>query len=209
MDIEAAKTVAITILAFLLCYIPPILFVTRDRYTSASADSRWPGLLAQFSIFISSGINPIIYCFRTRRFCSALKQLLKDPCGRSSLQETNQVQRAEQDIPHKVTRQAAANNRIVNEPETASATPKAARCATAGQGDRDHRVRGCEEKENTRSEGQASGSRTRNHVMPLSIPESERVAKLAWVERTITWTSEGQVQEGKVHPAVEITQEKK
>ena len=182
MDTRAAKTVAITILAFLVCYIPPILFVITGRSRSASADSRWPSFFAQFSMFISSGINPIIYCFRTRRFRSALKQLLNDPCGRSPFQETNQVQRTGKDVTRKVTIQAAASNRIINEPEAASAIPKAARWATAGQGDRCLRVRGFEEKESTRNEGQASGSRTRNYVTPLSIPESGGVAKLAWEE---------------------------
>ena len=207
MDIQAAKTVAITILAFLLCYIPPILFVIRDRYKSASAESRWPGFLAQFSIFISSGINPIIYCFRTRRFRSALKQFLKDPCGRSPFQETNQVQRAGQDIPRKVTRQAAANNRIINEPEAASATPKATRCATAGQGDRGLRVPGCVEEENNRNEGEASGSRKSDHVTSLSIPESERVARLAWVENNNTGSKGTSLEEEHPTPCGDYTRQ--
>lgn len=45
-----------------------------------------------FSISISSAINPVLYCFRNRRFRSALKQFLKDPCGKSPFKETNKVQ---------------------------------------------------------------------------------------------------------------------
>ena len=177
MDIQAAKTVTITMLAFLLCYIPPIFFVIINLFRSAGADhvSKWPGFLAQLSIFISSGINPIIYCFRTRRFRWALKQLLRDPCGKSPFQETNKVKRAGQDFPRKVTRQAAASNKITNEPEAVSASPKPR--ATAAQGEQ-----GCEEKETTRNKGQASVSRTSNHVTASSNPESEGVAKLAWEE---------------------------
>lgn len=44
--------------------------------------------LAYISIFISSAINPVIYCFRVRRFRLALNQLLQDPCGKSTFQET-------------------------------------------------------------------------------------------------------------------------
>ena len=58
--------------------------------------------------------------------------------------EKNQVQRTMQDIPHKVTRQAAASNKITNEPEAASTTPE--RCFTAAQGEQS-----CEEKESPRN----------------------------------------------------------
>ena len=96
------------------------------------------------------------------------------------------MQRAGQDILRKVTRKAAANNRIINEPEAVSGTTKTTRCATAGQGDQWLRMRGCEEKASTRNEGQTSESRTRNRETPLSIPESEGVAKLAWVKNSHT-----------------------
>ena len=136
MDVQAAKTVAITVLTFLACYIPPILVAVWGRLRS---DESWLyQFLAQFSPLISSGINPAIYCFRTRRF--RLKQLLKDPCGRSPFRETNQVQMAQRDIPHTTPRQVAANNRITNEHEKASLVPRAhvtvdqrACCSTAAQ----------------------------------------------------------------------------
>ena len=86
MNIQPAKTVAITVLAFLACYIPTILFLVWGRHRSD--ESWWSGFIAHFSIFASSGINPIIYCFRTRRFRSTLKQLIKDPCGRSLFKRT-------------------------------------------------------------------------------------------------------------------------
>ena len=123
MDIQAAKTVAITVLAFLACYIPPILIAVWGRLRSD--ESWWYQFLAQFSPLISSGINPAIYCFRTRRFRSALKQLLKDPCGRTPFQETNKVQMVQRDILRETPRQAAANNRIIKKHEKASLAPGA------------------------------------------------------------------------------------
>lgn len=87
--------------------------------------------------------------------------------------------------------------------------PKRTRCATAGQGNRGLRVPGCVEEENHRNEGQASGSRTSNHVTPFSIPESEGVAKLAWVEPDNHTGSAGTSSGEKVHHLVEITRDKK
>ena len=187
MDIQAAKTVAITILAFLLCYIPPVVFAMWRRYSSEV--TWWPNFLAQFSIFFSSGINPVIYCFRNKRFRTALKQLFKDPGGGRSFQETNQIQRAQLDIPRQRTRQATANNNITDDPNEASlahtarvAFDRRARCHIADLEERSLKVQDCEEEESSRNEGQSNGLRTRNKVIPLPLPESERVAKLAWVQ---------------------------
>lgn len=90
IDIQAAKTVLITVGVFLLCNVPPPLIVALAG--QFFKDTEWPRFLAMFSISISSAINPVLYCFRNRRFRSALKQFLKDPCGKSPFKETKKVQ---------------------------------------------------------------------------------------------------------------------
>ena len=117
MDIQAAKTVAIQVFAFLVCYIPATFHSAWGHEGSNVRYDRWSGFLARFCIFISSGINPVIYSFRTRRFRSALKQLLKDPCGRSPFQEPKEEKTAPPGIPCKITRKAGVSNKITHEPE--------------------------------------------------------------------------------------------
>ena len=78
----------ITVLAFLACYIPPTVIAAWVRSTNSTDIKAWAPHLAYISIFISSAINPVIYCFRVRRFRLALNQLLQDPCGKSTFQET-------------------------------------------------------------------------------------------------------------------------
>lgn len=87
MDIKAAKTVAIVVIAFLVSYVPVIAHAASRQYSDS--DPAWPDFLPIFCVFISSTTNPVIYCFRTRRFHSALKQFFKDPCGGTPFQETN------------------------------------------------------------------------------------------------------------------------
>ena len=111
MDMQAAKTVALTVLAFLACWIPSVVLPLLGRLRS---DRSWgAGFLAQFSVYISSGINPIIYGFRTRRLRRALKQLLKDPFGRSPFEETDKARTPQREIARREARQ---RNRIVPEP---------------------------------------------------------------------------------------------
>ena len=117
MDIQAAKTVAIKVFAFLVCYIPATFHSAWGHQRSNVRYDRWPGFLAQFCIFISSGINPVIYSFRTRRFRSALKQLLKDPCGIKPFQEPKEEKTAPKGIPCKVARKPGVSNKIAHEPE--------------------------------------------------------------------------------------------
>jgi len=201
MDLQAAKTVAITVLAFLVCYIPPILVAVWGRLRS---DESWWGL-AQFSPLISSGINPIIYCFRTRRFRSALKQLLKDPCGRRPFRENNQVQMAQREIPH--NNPSAANNRITNEHEKASLAPRAhvivdqrACCSTAAQEERELGMQHDKETETDRSDSQSlSGLRKRSNAVPLQHQETGRV-KLAWMENHHIDSSEANSSSGEESP---------
>ncbi|CAH3019090.1 unnamed protein product, partial [Porites evermanni] len=80
-DIQAAKVIIIIVLVFLGCYFPLLCMIIWRRSNSHSTDNTWNYHLVHTSILTSSGINPIIYCFRTSRFRCALKQFLNDPCG--------------------------------------------------------------------------------------------------------------------------------
>ena len=103
-DIQAAKVIIIIVFAFLGCYIPPLCIVVWHRSNSHSTENTWTRHLVHTSILISSGINPVIYCFRTSRFRCALKQLLNDPCGKTAFKEIKQEQRATEIIPNRIAR---------------------------------------------------------------------------------------------------------
>lgn len=92
-----------------MCFIQPVWFAVWDRHNPHST-SNWITFLVNFSLFLSSGINPVIYFFRARRFRLALKQLMKDPCGRSSFLET--IKRAEQKNPLNITDQATTGKEV-------------------------------------------------------------------------------------------------
>ena len=100
MDIKAAKTIFIAVLAFLVCYISPVCVVA--SWTRVKPESNGRTLLGHFAylaMLMSSGINPVIYCFRVRRFRRALKQLLDDPCGETPFQNSDQTLRFKHNVP--------------------------------------------------------------------------------------------------------------
>ena len=82
-DIKATKTVAIAVVTFFACYILVIIFSILPR----DAIHPWLTFLAVVCSFMSSASNPIIYVLRNRRYRTAIRQLVKDPCGRSPFQE--------------------------------------------------------------------------------------------------------------------------
>ena len=100
MDIKAAKTIFIAVLAFLVCYIPPLSVVAWTGVKSGSSDSPWLKHIVYISMLTSSGMNPVIYCFRVRRFRRALKQLLNDPCGKTPFQDFDQKLRFKHNVPN-------------------------------------------------------------------------------------------------------------
>ena len=103
-DIQATKTVAITVLAFLACYIPSVCIGAWVHPEADATVMPWPGHVAYLGMFLSSGSNPIIYCHRVRRFRRALKQLLNDPCGKTAFQEADQDQRFKENKLHHSSR---------------------------------------------------------------------------------------------------------
>ena len=104
MDIKAAKTIFIAVLAFLVCYIPPLSVVAWTGVKSGSSDSPWLKHIVYISMLTSSGMNPVIYCFRVRRFRRALKQLLNDPCGKTPFQDSDQKLRFKHNVPNQNAR---------------------------------------------------------------------------------------------------------
>ncbi|KAL9951402.1 hypothetical protein ACROYT_G044056 [Oculina patagonica] len=84
MDIKATKTVAMTTGLYYICYIPAIVFSIWRR---TREEREIFVFMVTFCVFLSSALNPIIYVARNRRDRSALRQLLKDPCGTSAYRE--------------------------------------------------------------------------------------------------------------------------
>ena len=111
MDIKAAKTIFIAVLAFLVCYIPPLSVVAWTGVKSGSSDSPWLKHIVYISMLTSSGMNPIIYCFRVRRFRRALKQLLNDPCGKTPFQDFDQKLRFKHNVPNQNARKMGLSAR--------------------------------------------------------------------------------------------------
>ena len=140
----------IKVFTFLVCYIPATFHSAWGHQKSNVKYDRWPGFLAQFCIFISSGINPDIYSFRTRRFRSAMKQLLKDPCGRSPFQEPKERKTAPKGIPCKIRRKAGVSNKITHEPEE----PNISHRGCTENIDDKFRVRSCKEAGSNENKGQ-------------------------------------------------------
>lgn len=86
-DIKATKTIAITVAAYFLCYVPMIGYALILGLLERSLLRSCLGFIAWYSMYISSAINPIIYYLRTNRLRSAFKQFLKDPFGSSDFKE--------------------------------------------------------------------------------------------------------------------------
>ena len=112
MDIKAAKTIFIAVVAFLVCYIPPVSIVAiLTRVKPESNGRTLLGHFANLAMLMSSGINPVIYCFRVRRFRRALKQLLNDPCGKTPFQDFDQILRFKHNVPNQNARKMGLSAR--------------------------------------------------------------------------------------------------
>lgn len=86
-DVQTAKTLGITILAYFCMGCFPVLL-----HSIARLHGSWIHYLAFFFVFMNSMANPVIYSLRTKRFRTALMLLLRDPCGDS--QPTDKTFRA-------------------------------------------------------------------------------------------------------------------
>ena len=128
-------------------------------------------------------MNPVIYCFRARRFRRALKQLFQDPCGKTAFRETDQEKRVQQNVPPQNTRVAEKGKKIANElgepMQDPSASPSKSYTRQLGLG-----VRGCEKVENSGRKGKERRARSCNHFTPFSPQgvEPQIIPRLAWVD---------------------------
>ena len=168
MNIQASRTMAIKVLAFLVCYIPATLYSAWGHERPNLRYDRWPGFLAQFCIFISIGINPVIYSFRTRRFRSAWKQLLKDPCGRRPFQESNEGKQEPRGIPFKITYErlnVGVSNKITHQPDEPNIT-----------------YRGCVEDVNGKCHERSCDEARSNETKGQSRLYRRGGSQLGWVE---------------------------
>ena len=174
--------IIIIILAFLGCYIPPVCIRVWAWSNFYSTDIAWYGYLIRASVLISSGINPVIYCFRARRFRFALRQLLNDPCGKTAFQEIKQEQRTRKIIPNRNAR----GDRIAREPnkerfELTSCSPlfQLVRNSNCCNGKMDQIVQQFEQKKSSGNKDEKFGTRAaRNKVIPFTIkdePEAQIV----------------------------------
>ena len=183
LDIQAAKTVAFTILAFFVCYIPPVCIAILVPPEPGVTAASWPGHVAQLSLFLSSGTNPFIYCFRARRFRRSLKQLLQDPCGKTAFREIDKEKRVQQNVPLQNARVAEKGKNIANElgepMQDPSAFPSNNYTRQLGLG-----VRGCKKVENSGKKRKERRARSCYQVTPFSPQDVEPqiIPRLAWVD---------------------------
>ena len=192
-DIQATKTIAITVLAFLACYIPSVCIGAWVHPEADATVMPWPGHVAYLSMFLSSGINPIIYCYRVRRFRRALKQLLNDPCGKTAFQEADQDQRFKENKLHHSSR----GKKIVDkfDKDRLLLFRNSSRCTRRMA----LTFQVLETKESSKKQEEECGRPVCNQPMPLSIQKSRSGA---WVENcSIKSSTSRETQSGKVSPA--------
>ena len=139
----------------------------------------WRGHIAYFSNFLSSGINPVIYSFRARRFRRALKQLLQDPCGKTAFREKKQEQRVKKNVPHQNAGVAEEGKEIAIELGEFRQDPSAcsSNSCTRQLG---QKGRGCRREEYRKERGRCP----RNQIMPISSQDAQRPinSRLAWID---------------------------
>ena len=79
--IKTTKTIAMTVAAYFMSYVPAIVYAMVGKTREISPADSWLAFVAWNAIFLSSVVNPIIFFVRASRFRSAFKQFLKDPLG--------------------------------------------------------------------------------------------------------------------------------
>ena len=83
-DLHSTKTIAMTVVAFFLCYLPVLFYALVARLDGSRANF-WFSYASWLVHCFSTIVNPVIYYTRANRFRFALKQFLKDPFGTGDL----------------------------------------------------------------------------------------------------------------------------
>lgn len=86
-DINASKTIAITIAAYFMSYVPAVTYAIQLGQQDFSQTDSWFAFIAWYATFFSSAVNPFIFYYRTSRVRAAIKQFFKDPFGKSDFKE--------------------------------------------------------------------------------------------------------------------------
>ena len=79
-DFNSTMTIAMTMAAFFLCYLPVLLYALVAQLDGSKANF-WFSYASWLVHCFSTIVNPLIYYTRANKFRFALKQFLKDPCG--------------------------------------------------------------------------------------------------------------------------------
>lgn len=88
--IKASKTIAITIAAYFLSYLPAVAYAILTQQ-EASLTNSWFGFIAWYATYFSSAANPfLLYYYRSSRFRSSLRQFVKDPFRETDFKEKPQ-----------------------------------------------------------------------------------------------------------------------
>ena len=80
-DLDSTKTIAMTMAAFFLCYLPVLFYALVARLDGSKANL-WFAYTSWLVHCFSTIVNPLIYYTRAKRFHFALKHFLKDPFGK-------------------------------------------------------------------------------------------------------------------------------
>ena len=80
-DLNSTKTIAMTMAAFFLCYLPVLFYALVARLDGSKANF-WFSYTSWLVHCFSTIVNPLIYYTRAKRFRFALKHFLKDPFGK-------------------------------------------------------------------------------------------------------------------------------
>jgi hypothetical protein len=85
-EINAIKTIGITVATFFVSYLPVTVYgILAKNGLVSPTEYSWLGFFTYYSLFVPGLLNPFIYAIRTRRFRKALKYLVNDPFGSSEL----------------------------------------------------------------------------------------------------------------------------
>ena len=110
-DINASKTIAITIAAYFMSYVPAVTYAILGQQ-DVSQTEYWFAFIAWYATFFSSAVNPFIFYYRTSRFRAAIKQFFKDPFGKSDFKEEPHKPRKSR---NRIAKDSGGENRGSNE----------------------------------------------------------------------------------------------
>ena len=169
-----------------MCYTPPLLIAFLGPPKADPIKVHFPRHIAFLCTLLSSGINPVILCFRAKRFGRALKQLLQNPFGKTAFQDTEQKKRSKENVTCK-NECEAEKDKERNDPAACSSNSY------------------IDEIVNT---GKERGRRLRNQIMPFPSPDAHSQINpwLAWVGNHLTDPAEISSGEESPTPREEYTQ---